>query len=319
MNCFDIKENFEMDGSIKMYSITVYMSTYNGEKYLRKQIDSILRQKNVIVKLVVRDDGSSDNTRTILTEYAEKCRNINIYFGENLGYANSFLSLIGMDDTSDFYAFADQDDIWEPDKLAKGIEKICGKKNALYASTLKVVDENDNFISLKKFPGYKGTLGSALSRNRLAGCTMVFDKNLKDRLKNDSKEIIEQNRYKFGHDGWTILYCLISSGTVFLDENSYIHYRRHGDTITNVGGGIRKRVKYEIHIFVNNSTKRHAIAGFLKSKVKQESREYVILDDILNYKNNINKRIKLFFTNEINTGIKSVDIINHFAVLIGKY
>lgn len=302
-----------------MDSITVYLSTYNGEKYLGEQIDSILRQNNVVVKIVVRDDGSSDNTRMILTEYAKKYRNVHIILGDNLGYANSFLSLIGMDDTSDFYAFADQDDIWEPEKLAIGIEKIRGKRNALYASSLKVVDENDNFISVKKFPGYIGTIGSTLSRNRLAGCTMVFDKCLKERLKNDSKEIVEHNTYKYGHDGWTILYCLISSGTVFLDENSYIHYRRHGDTITNVGGGIRKRVKNEIHRFLNNSAKRQAIARFLESKVRQESKEFVILNDILNYKKSINTRIKLLFTNEINTGIKSVDIINHIAVLIGKY
>ena len=71
-------------------TVTVVMSTYNGEKYLREQIDSILRQENADVRLFVRDDGSRDGTADILRDYAACCDNVTFSAGENLGAGKSF-------------------------------------------------------------------------------------------------------------------------------------------------------------------------------------------------------------------------------------
>ena len=107
------------------------MSTYNGEKYLREQIDSILEQDcerfgKAEIKLLVRDDGSKDTTLDILKEYADNYPDkIQYYQGENAGVIKSFFELIQKaDDTADYYALADQDDYWMPGKLSAGIDKI---------------------------------------------------------------------------------------------------------------------------------------------------------------------------------------------------
>lgn len=102
-------------------SVQVVMSTYNGEKYLKEQIDSILSQEGVDVRLYIRDDGSSDRTTDILASYQEH-KNVKIEKGNNLGFAKSFLTALDECDEADYYAFSDQDDVWEKDKLSTAIE-----------------------------------------------------------------------------------------------------------------------------------------------------------------------------------------------------
>ena len=115
--------------------ITVFMSTYNGSRYLRDQINSILNQEGVHVKLVVRDDGSSDETLDVLNEYAGK---IVVISGINIGCEKSFLELLYSNFKSKYYAFADQDDIWVSDKLKTAIEKIRDDEfPSLYACNLQ--------------------------------------------------------------------------------------------------------------------------------------------------------------------------------------
>lgn len=110
--------------------IQILMSTYNGERYLKEQLDSILEQdckdKGIECTLLVRDDGSKDGTQKILEEYAKKySTQIEWYQGENKGVIQSFFELLQRaDDTASYYAFADQDDFWMPDKISSGISSI---------------------------------------------------------------------------------------------------------------------------------------------------------------------------------------------------
>ena len=88
-------------------TVLILMSTYNGEAYLRKQLDSILHQDKLKVHLMVRDDGSTDHTCDILAEYGEKYRSFSILAEKALSFPEPV----------DYYAFSDQDDIWMPNKL----------------------------------------------------------------------------------------------------------------------------------------------------------------------------------------------------------
>ena len=108
--------------------VQVFLSSYNGEKYIEEQIDSVLQQKGVEVRILVRDDGSNDKTVDIL-EMLYKKGKINFYKGENIGYAKSFLNLLTHDNKADYYAFCDQDDFWLSNKLIEGIKKININKN----------------------------------------------------------------------------------------------------------------------------------------------------------------------------------------------
>ena len=96
------------------YRVKVLLSSYNGENYIDKQITSILNQENVDISILIRDDGSKDNTRNLLSKYAEN-PHIEVVYGENIGFKKSFSTLVKLaakDDTAfDYFAFADQDDL----------------------------------------------------------------------------------------------------------------------------------------------------------------------------------------------------------------
>ena len=108
-----------------MEKVLVLMATYNGEKYLQEQLDSIYRQKNVMVDVLVRDDGSSDLTQEIL-EMNSKTKNLTWYSGEHKNVQKGFFELMRKAAMLDYeyYAFCDQDDVWFDDKLSIAISRI---------------------------------------------------------------------------------------------------------------------------------------------------------------------------------------------------
>ena len=132
-----------------MKTIEILMATYNGEKYLKEQIESLLNQKNVKISILVRDDCSTDNTQKILEEYQQKGL-LKWYTGEKLKAAFGFIDLINNASEAEYYAFCDQDDVWDNDKLdiaIKKLEKFDSQLPALYYCGQRLVDENLNFIS----------------------------------------------------------------------------------------------------------------------------------------------------------------------------
>ena len=104
-------------------TITVIISTFNGEEYIKEQIDSLLRQEGVSVRINVRDDGSDDNTISIINSFNDS--RIRVFSShENLGPARSFLSLLKDCEESSYYAYCDQDDYWKPKKLITAINML---------------------------------------------------------------------------------------------------------------------------------------------------------------------------------------------------
>ena len=139
-----------------MKKVQVLLSTYNGEKYLKEQLDSIIAQKGVDVHILARDDGSKDDTIKILEGY----ENIDIIKGSNIGVCKSFFELINKSGEYDYYSFADQDDVWDCDKLVIAINKLekCNSKPAVYASNTRLVDANLTFLKCED-DNPKTTLG----------------------------------------------------------------------------------------------------------------------------------------------------------------
>lgn len=113
-----------------MKTLQILMSTYNGAKYIREQMDSLLEQDceakgTASFCIIVRDDGSSDGTQDILEEYAGRYpEKISWYQGENHGVIRSFFELLQKSGASDYYAFCDQDDYWMPDKMSHAVETL---------------------------------------------------------------------------------------------------------------------------------------------------------------------------------------------------
>ena len=92
------------------------MSTYNGEAFVAEQLESIINQTYKNIEIVIRDDGSSDNTVGIIKEYQKKYNNIKLYEGKNVGFVKSFFELLSLA-KADYYSYADQDDVWIDNNL----------------------------------------------------------------------------------------------------------------------------------------------------------------------------------------------------------
>ena len=123
----------------KMDKVVVLLSTYNGEKFLEEQLRSLQGQIGVDVTVLVRDDGSTDNTHAILDEWS-KNGFLSWYTGPNLGPAKSFLDLLCNAPDADYYAFCDQDDVWHKDKVKTFLCEINATKKDLYFSDGILVD-----------------------------------------------------------------------------------------------------------------------------------------------------------------------------------
>lgn len=213
------------------------MSTYNGGAYLREQIDSILGQTYSDWRLVVRDDGSSDETMTILKAYAEKEERIRIVSdGQNRGVVRSFEYLLTEYGKEGYIAFADQDDVWLPDKLQLSLQRMIeteeeyGAKTPIVVHTdLRIVDKRLHLIS-PSFWQYSNIHPEILDNdihylalcNSVTGCTMLINQAARTvSIPFTAKALM--------HDYAVAISVCLAQGRLVPIADSTILYRQHGD------------------------------------------------------------------------------------------
>lgn len=209
-------------------SVDILLATYNGEAYIREQIDSLLGQTYRDIRVIVRDDGSTDATREIVAEYAGK---IEIIFDhENLGPQQNFARLMRFS-TGEYIMFCDQDDVWKSDKVEnslkcmKQLEAAWGNIPLLVHTDLCVVDKDlevlaPSFWEYVKLNPKNNTLNRLIVQNVVTGCTMLMNRALLELSKNIPKEAVM-------HDWWIALVAAAFGKIAFLDEAT-IYYRQHG-------------------------------------------------------------------------------------------
>lgn len=253
-------------------SIAVCMSTYNGEKYIREQIDSILRQDYKNLYLLIRDDGSTDTTCDIIQEYTLKNENvvfINTENRENVRPTKSFFLLLRYafadPHAFDYYSFADQDDVWLPDKISRAVnileEASESKYGKLYFSRKTVVDQNMNPLYEEDFEYYNDYF-ETVCPNLASGCTMVLDRTLVGYL---IRHIPEAKWY---HDAWAYRAGKTLGCTIVCDSQSGILYRRHEKTVTNL---VRPETA-ETHL------RTLSLASIIRSLLCSESDHYILYE-----------------------------------------
>ena len=300
-----------------MEKVQILMSTYNGEKYLREQIESILNQQDVELNILIRDDGSTDKTVEIIKSFTKDVR-INFYEGKNMGPAKSFMDLVSNSGSEfNYYAFADQDDIWMPNKIISAIEKLKDSKDvpSLYISAQEIVDEKLNTRGIKKVEGNFSFEGEMI-RNFATGCTMVFNKKL--------REIINEYmpNYIIMHDSWITRVCYAIGGNVIIDENSYIKYRQHKSNAWGYKDDGIKKLKKQFKIaFVDKVSMRENIAKELKSGYEERLTENAkeLVNNLINYRTD-KKAKKWLLKNKnfrsnnfrLNTKLKLSILLNKF-------
>lgn len=211
--------------------LAVLMSTYNGEQYLCAQLDSILAQQtDFAFDIWVRDDGSKDSTREILQRYADEGK-LQWYTGENLRPARSFMDLLLHCPGYDYYAFADQDDHWLPEKLAAGVKKLAGISGPAFSfANATLVDQDLNSLGRDVYKACPTLSFPALSvAGGILGCTMILNRELAELLSARPRpEILVM------HDFYVAQVCLLAGGTVVYDQTPRMYYRQHGNNVVGV-------------------------------------------------------------------------------------
>ena len=242
--------------------IAIMMSTYNGEDFLAEQLDTISRQTlSDKIHLYIRDDSSSDNTLNIIEEY-KKSINITVYNGKNIGPANSFWTLFQSETVeADYYAFADQDDLWDYNKIERAINtlKDYNGKPALYCSNCRIIDSNNNLIEKKMNKEEpKFTIISEIVCGSTQGCAMVFN----DTLRN---YILTKQVKNFPMHDYVVMMYAIAVGKVIYDNVPSFSYRVHeNNVIAKSGKGVVRSLKNSFNRWFDDKHK-HEISKFAET------------------------------------------------------
>ena len=235
--------------------VSIALCTYNGERYLREQLDSIVNQSYSPLELIAVDDHSADNTLSILREYAEKYSFIKIFSNpENLGYIRNFEKALKLC-SGDLIALSDQDDIWIFDKIEKQVKAI--GNNLLIYHDSEFVDQ-DGF-SLKKHMSdivnlYRGDRPEVfLFFNCISGHSVLLKKELRDEL------LPFPNAYF--HDWW-MGYVASNLGSIDFLNESLVKYRQHQKSDTNI---LKRRRESTFNVHISTSEKFDNKILWLKS------------------------------------------------------
>lgn len=229
---------------VQVLRVNILLSTYNGEKYLSTQLDSLLAQDYPNFKIFIRDDGSSDNTVAIIKQYiklSEKIIFLNDFEnGEanNVGYIKSFLILLEESGEAEFYTFCDQDDFWHPNKISRGVEALISQNNStplLYSSSYWYCDESletkGSFKQLPKHISFKDTFFYTTS----FGFSMLINKKLRDIV------LLAGKNHCVPHDSICERLATLFGKCIF-DYEKTAKYRRHKKTVTYSGANKFKMV-----------------------------------------------------------------------------
>lgn len=216
----------------------VLLATFNGEKYLEEQLESLDCQEDVNVRVWANDDGSTDETLTILKRWQRKGLIKEISKSQGVGSTGAFLRLLSEHSDSEFVAFCDQDDIWEPKKLAIQLLKITNGKPACVTSQRLFIDDSNRIIGASKKLRISPSFENAMFENIAPGNTLLLN----------NQAINAINRYQDApikhYDSW--IYLLLT----FVGEVEYIHqpllrYRIHETNFV----GLRK---YSVDRFIDS-------------------------------------------------------------------
>jgi glycosyltransferase involved in cell wall biosynthesis len=258
------KENSQLMDKINRSSdrydhISVAIATYNGEKYLQEQLDSILTQTLKPDEIIVCDDRSTDETVAILEKYRQAGL-LTYYVNESrLGFIGNFKRAVSLTREDNYVALSDQDDIWLPEKLQAAAEVMRklddGRRPAMVYSDLVFVDQDKNLLN-PSFrnelgqDGYRHCLDTLLFGGFVNGCTMLMDPLMRKYFATipDKSTLI--------HDTWIALIAY-TFGHAGIVPYSLIHYRKHAANATNVSGFQRKnrfqKLKEELSMAFKNN------------------------------------------------------------------
>lgn len=223
--------------------MAILLCTYNGERFISQQLDSIKAQSHTDWKVWVSDDGSSDRTLAIVEGYRQAWGDdhLQVVRGPSKGFAANFLSIVCRTEIGgDYFAYSDQDDIWEVDKIRRALDHLepLGRMTpTLYCSRTRLVDELGQVIGFSPLFTQRPDFRNALVQNVGGGNTMLFNEAARRLLwmAGADLDIV-------AHDWWTYVAVSAAGGHVVYDPTPSLLYRQHGGNLIGSNKGWAARL-----------------------------------------------------------------------------
>ncbi len=298
-----------------MNKVLVIMATYNGQKYLREQIQSILGQEKVRVSLLVRDDNSNDRTCNILENYQNQGK-LEWYTGIHLNVTKGYFDLMkkAVSYNVDYIAFSDQDDVWDKDKLyvaVQALEKFNENIPSLYYCGQRLVDSNLKPIANHELNRQR-SLKTRFILSDFAGCTGVFNKRLLNEV------IGYEPNYMLMHDTWILKICLALGGSVVVDSGCHMNYRQHDSNAVGLGRNLPAYLK-QVRQYLNEYKVELQMRELLKGYGNRMVPEYKELAEACcNYRTDKEARKMLLNKRNVNFCTKGLNVTYRLKIGLNK-
>ena len=224
--------------------VAILMCTYDGERFIGAQLDSIAKQTHCQWKLLVSDDGSGDRTTQIVREFASRysAGQVLLFEGPGQGFANNFLSLLYRPELDcPLIAFADQDDVWLPNKLsqaARTLNHVEERVPALYAARTCFIDEQGAVLGKSTLFTQPPSFANALVQSIGGGNTMMINRAALDLICAASQRIDIVS-----HDWWIYIVTTAMGGVVHYDPIPTVLYRQHAGNLMGMNTTLAQRAR----------------------------------------------------------------------------
>jgi glycosyltransferase involved in cell wall biosynthesis len=227
-----------------MPRIAILLCTYNGARFLPAQLASLAAQTFTDWQLFVSDDGSSDDTVAIVSAQKDQlgAAPVQVRKGPCQGFVKNFLSLACDPSlTFDYYAYCDQDDVWERDKLARAVERLSSRPPhipAMYCSRTMLIDQDGRTLGYSRAYRRKPSFHNALVQSIASGNTIVLNEAARRLLM-----VCGSDAKIPSHDWWSYLLVSGAGGEVYYDQVPQVQYRMHGQNVIGTNTGLRNRIR----------------------------------------------------------------------------
>lgn len=300
-------------GDKYMKTIEVIISTYNGEKYITRQLDSIFAQTGVSVRVLLRDDSSTDNTVEVVEDYARNHpeNTIRILRGKNVGFAKSFWLGLSMCEDADYYAFSDQDDVWKPNKLSRSIAAMQELDDVPQLAYCKMQRSDMDLKRLKEqvevLKPEQLTKKLVLIKTYNYGAATVINKCAKDLVCRVWPEVDD-----LPHDMWIGTLCYWFGKVHYVDDELY-YWIRYSTSVTGEGTkgtGITYRIKKTLQ---KKSYPNICPAILENYSELLQKKDIEFLEKVKNYKTNVKDKVAIL----LDSSFKRLTLSGTIALKIG--
>ena len=287
-----------------MKKILILLSTYNGGLFIEEQLESLYSQEGVDIHILVRDDGSKDNTIDVLKNIQSNKGKMTIIEGVNIGAGPSFFALLNEATNHysdfDYYAFCDQDDVWFKHKVETGVkalEQRSGKLKMFFSGAINTDEYLQPIAS--SCVRLVNSFGANLVANHILGCTMLMNGALlREVNKINTKPYSIPNGVVPIHDAWAAIVAYSLNADVIQSSAGLMYYRQHGHNVIGAGHGFWSIQKNRIMRYLREATHGKANKCIIALQVlgnELPSRNRDLLKKVADYRSSFVSKLRLLF------------------------